>query len=1497
MAVKDIYADLASQFVSMDEELAKGLGVRRKPPQAGTPFLDYQMQKQGDEKGPVNTDTVTPPEPPRGNQPPQEPQESFAGLTTAQMEKRTAQLQVQQPSGFLSRMGQGLGLLGQDIIQKAISTPPGQWAATPHEVPLWVSRYGQVIPLEVLNELAVLGMAIPPLAEMGASAPMLRQAVLEAKNAARLGKAGVSRVAQEIPPIARELATSEAGMVKLGGEGKIPKVPEITPAIPKAEAGIKKVSDEFFIYTASAGTGEKTFTAIKAKPVQIPGYEGYDFFIHRPLIDIGGKQGTEGWVITEGKTGMKAVVRSESTQTAAIKQVQANLERAGGKDKLDQLLSDAKEISPRYGGTPTAKEAPPISEVKPTSLPKVKPTAVEVPLVKEPWQMTKQEVQQAIETKGGIFKDGEGKVWINTGKKEEAGLTYLRKFKNQETGETVDASMRQFHDIHENAVKEALVSGKPVPPEVLKDYPDLTKTLVKEVPPVVSEGGIPPVKPPTPPPGIVLPPQPPIPPTPGSPLSKIQGMLQTEPSKARDWSEIGLKLQENINDSYYGLRRMQGQRTQSQTIQPGGERDIISAITRAPGAANAGITRYELAVASMKKLAPDANITDISTILFSEHGKEILAAKGAKRVLPGGINTTAGLDQALTELQAKLGPQKYQQAYKAAEIVKDVYATERQRLVDSGLISKELGDALAKEYPWYNPLRYLDYVEAEAAKGKSVRPISVSSSGLRRLSEVGSEKAILDPLSSLPQELVKNEVRIQKNDLAKGIIKVGMEDPKLGITKRKITVPVAQVEGEPVFRPQHGEIPGTLSFFENGTRQVYDVPEWMYREAAVLNQSVANPVASLIGGLNGISRAAFTTFSPAFTVANMFNDMLPAMVRGGVLPTATARRLVLSFKSLETDPLMQAYRLSGAYQGRFYGKDAAEIAKQVGASGGTVIGKHFNLKKAVLDAIPSFGEKGEQASRQAVFEKNLNKTLPKWKSMTAEEISVTPQARKAAADAVEATINFGRGGYLIRSANPFVIFINASMEGTKLPFRTLRDSARSRWTLAGLGAGVAGLTAYNMSYPEYFDVADRVRWGSVMIMLPSTKMDLNGKPAPKYLTIIPNTREWATFFAPLTYGMEKAFKDNPTDLKQFAQAIIPQVSPVGNLPIPQIASEIAEQAANYDFYTGFPIISQGKTNLPATEQTGPYVSTSVEKGSQAVGVSPLRVQHALSSLFGGAGNAVTSVLDLAVGAKNKRGLELQTQYNAVPNAKKAEWINKLSSADKSALTAATNQAQQSTPVVSPIVGRFYHERGGQLTQNDWTRFDKTVEDTNKRFAEIPRVAALGIKLGSVGTSFDLRPGVTGGSVDLTPAQRADFQRIRGEIVTPGVKRVVATMGTTLSPENQKKAIQTVKDRLEAQARTKFLQVYRTGQTATIASPTTLTPLTTNLQKWDAIRAVGGKDGLIALNKVWYENKPLPAVEENQLKGIFAKYPFGQTNYETWKKQTMRQIFENSLVGK
>jgi hypothetical protein len=848
--------------------------------------------------------------------------------------------------------------------------------------------------------------------------------------------------------------------------------------------------------------------------------------------------------------------------------------------------------------------------------------------------------------------------------------------------------------------------------ESINKVKQVSQTSVISKPPVTPKvtnvtgtgtgGGVPPTKPGGG--GGVTPPGGNIPPTtgganvpPGSPLSRIQSMWGKKPGKKV--TEKALKTQEWLNDTTYGFRKMQDRVVKAGvTISPGGKDDIVTALTRAPGAANAGATRATLVLDKMAQIAPNTDINDINTLIHAQHGKEVFA-QFPNRKMAGGITSAQEYDQALLELRNKLGATAYAEAEQGAKAIQDFYASELQRMVDAGLIDPTLAQELRTKYPWYNPLNYLDDADKLAAQGKNVKPFNVIASGLKRLTEEGTEKAAIAPINVIGDQAIKNEVRITKNEVDQTIFNLMSKDPSMAGQFKKIKV-----------YPHMGQdVPNTLSFFENGKRQLYEVPEWVYRESNVLNKAIKNPAASVAGALNGISRTAFTTASPPFVIANGLNDMLTAFIREGILPNNTGARILSGLKGITKDELDQIYRLSGGLQARFYGRSGEQIAKQAIRTKG---GNKF-LKK-IATFIPDAGEAIEQAPRKAAFKKELDKTLPKWKTMPVEEVAKTPQAKHAAATAVEATINFSRGGYLIKSANPFIMFLNASMEGTKLPFRTLRDKAGARFRMAGLLAGYAGLQAYNQSYTEYQDVPDYIRYGSIVVMLPSKETNPDGTKKPNYLVVVPRTREWGAFFGTQTYIMERMMAENPTEFGQFARTLAPTLSPISDIPNIALFQEAGEQIANYDYYTNRPVVSQSLQNLPTTEQVNPYTSRTMKELGEATGASPVRMEHALSGVFGGAGRSVLSISDFIINmiSPDEPEPEIKTladRYNELgTQEEKDKFMTRLTASNKNKLKNYLDKQPMEIPIVSAVAERVYPQKGGQLENNQYT-LEKSVD--------------------------------------------------------------------------------------------------------------------------------------------------------------------------------------------
>ncbi len=266
-----------------------------------------------------------------------------------------------------------------------------------------------------------------------------------------------------------------------------------------------------------------------------------------------------------------------------------------------------------------------------------------------------------------------------------------------------------------------------------------------------------------------------------------------------------------------------------------------------------------------------------------------------------------------------------------------------------------------------------------------------------------------------------------------------------------------------------------------------------------------------------------------------------------------------------------------------------------------------------------------------MFKRELDKALGKgWeKTYSPEEIAELPVARKAAADSIELTLNFARGGVAIKQLNNYVIFANAAFEGMKLPFRTIRDNPKSWIRIGAVASGQAGLTAYNLSaYPEYMDIPKEERWGSIIIMLPSKETDpATGRPLPRYLSIVPRTREWSLFLGSINYALEYAHTDYPEDLGTLGWNMLSSATPLTEIPAPVLMKEAFQQMGNYDYFRSRAIVPSEVKNKPASEQSMPWTNRTFREIGESINRSPIKIQHAFNSTFGGTGRAAVSITD------------------------------------------------------------------------------------------------------------------------------------------------------------------------------------------------------------------------------------------------------------------------------
>ena len=784
------------------------------------------------------------------------------------------------------------------------------------------------------------------------------------------------------------------------------------------------------------------------------------------------------------------------------------------------------------------------------------------------------------------------------------------------------------------------------------------------------------------------------------------------------------------------------------------QRDLnfIQEVTLAPGAANAGITRAQMVINDILKISKNIMPDDLNSLLFLRRADDLLRLD-PHHVFPIDPGTGKALDydalaKQVHSMENRMTGKEREDLWKAADRVIEFYARERDRLVARGLISKELAAYFEKHHPNYNPMHYVrEGVRDPTWKAGGYKPFTNRNNTLIKNSEADFKGWAPDkPLDLIFESAIRNESIGTRNELARIMVKLQLEWEKLPGTEQ-ITKRVAIGKGENV-----------IEFFENGRHYRYEVPAWMKREADYMTSTFAGKADWIAGMVNGVSRTAFTSLSPVFIPVNAMADGLTALSTQGLLPHRTLMELVRALKGLKEDNVALSHKLTGAYQMRFFGNSGRSLAEGMGINTqmseeqiakalkkqvegkwlyeGKPIGKKSMLKQ--LDTIVrsgfglgTIGEATEQAPRRALFKRELDKALGKgWeKKWTPEEIAQMPVARKAAADSVEVTLNFARGGLIPKLINPWLIFFNAGMEGFKLPYRVLRDKPKARMTLIGLIGGQMSLTAYNMQYPEYYDVPSDKRWGGGIIMLPPKKKKPNGAWEAHYIEAVPY-RQLSLFLGGTTYIMEKFHGESPEAYTDFLIATGKNSTPLLTMPTIPLAEEIGEQAGNYDLYRQQPIIPPEIAGEPRAKQVMPWTSRTMKEIGESIDVSPERLDHAGTGILGGLYGSATSVTDAIIELIDPEKVSPETarifaEYEAIDDyQKKKDYYAKLNPEQRKNLDFELRKPEPYTryPGIGPPAKRFYKTGGSGISQAAQKEAERvtgiSAQDTRSVYAKM-----------------------------------------------------------------------------------------------------------------------------------------------------------------------------------
>jgi hypothetical protein len=601
---------------------------------------------------------------------------------------------------------------------------------------------------------------------------------------------------------------------------------------------------------------------------------------------------------------------------------------------------------------------------------------------------------------------------------------------------------------------------------------------------------------------------------------------------------------------------------------------------------------------------------------------QYLIAKQATDVSSKGIRTGRDLTsdkQLIESLGSKYEP-----------VAQQIYAYNaklRNYLVESGLISQDLSDALAKEYPNYVPLkRIFTEVEQSALKSPSGRggPASIGSQNVvKRLK--GSEREIVNPLESL---LESTGVAFREGERNKGARMLG------GYIKNGI-IPGKEVKG--TIGAKH-----TVSFLDNGVKKTYEVSPDIAAAAKDLNADQLSKALKIIAVPARVLQLGATGVNVPFIIGNLVKDQLTASVISKK-PLSTSiinpiNFVKALFSAVKHDNLYADWIRSGSSFTSFdiaRGSAPSTIAsirsnKNVASKVKYLATNPGQLFRALEDIVGTT----ENLTRIQQYAGTKNALLKEGRTLADAELMAGAASRTN-------TANFARKGEYGKVLNAVIPFFNAGIQGA----RSLRQSFISdpkgtslRFT-AFVGTPIAAATLWNVSNYErkaaYEDIQDYEKEGNIIIMPEKPVKDENGNYDAIKIPITPGLANLGSIIRRQIEGAGANPQEAMRVLSDLSAAGTSFELPTDGDSVRKLANQFTPQGLklglepilNKNFYTGEDIVPSYMTKLPASEQVRDKTSGTARIIGGVLNTSPLKVENFVSSSGAGTGRQLLNLSD------------------------------------------------------------------------------------------------------------------------------------------------------------------------------------------------------------------------------------------------------------------------------
>jgi hypothetical protein len=534
-------------------------------------------------------------------------------------------------------------------------------------------------------------------------------------------------------------------------------------------------------------------------------------------------------------------------------------------------------------------------------------------------------------------------------------------------------------------------------------------------------------------------------------------------------------------------------------------------------------------------------------------------------------------------------------------------------LRDTGMID----DAAATK--WLNQSDYYPFYRTDKT-GKDISDPSVFGGNLTTASTLkalrGSEEGINVPLmeailSNLDAAIAMGMKNVAQQRIVRDMVNIGMG---------RFKQPGENVEGKP-----------TVNLKVNGKRVTAFIDDPL-----IFESMQAIPDVNLDGLLGNLFRVPATVLrelivrEPGYLIANMARDTVSVLLTSGanIIPAVdTARNFNRGLDNLARFGVVGGYDFARDPQDvvKFLSDEARKRGHEIPVREETkwdevVNSAYMRPLKGAWDFLGTISDKAEASTRNAVYEDTLKRTGD-WVEAAYQALSV---------------INYGRRGRnpQLRLVTATVPFLNARIQGldklyqaatgTSGVTRDRRKNIQRFVVRAGLMVGLTGLYYAMISDDELYDNENQEVKDNYYL-IPIKKADLANRE-PGFAVKIPIPFEVGILFKTIPERiLDMSYGD--TTSKDLRDSLLrATTSTLAFNPVPQAILPILETVANYDTFTGRPIVPTYMQDRNAIAQARFGTNELARRAGEATGISPLKLDHLMNGYLGSLG---TYTLDAA----------------------------------------------------------------------------------------------------------------------------------------------------------------------------------------------------------------------------------------------------------------------------